>query len=122
MRGFTLLEVLLATIIISVGMIALIWAFSSGLSASGEAENMNLALNIAERNMELIKNNTFTNFTNISTNAKIQSLISNLGFPNFTVSGSVTEGQNPLPVNITVSWNVKGGSTSITLTTLMTNY
>jgi prepilin-type N-terminal cleavage/methylation domain-containing protein len=121
-RGFTLLEVLLATLIISVGVIALVWAFSSGLSATADIENVDLALNIAQANMEMLKNKTFAQ---IDTDAEISSLVSNLGFSNFTVTGDVTTEvlDQRIQVDVTVTWNVKGGSTSttsITLTTLVT--
>ena len=118
-RGFTLLEVLLATVVISVGVIALVSAFSSGLSVSTNVENMDLALDIARANMEMVKNKSFIN---IDTDAEISSLVSNLGFSNFTVTADVAEGQNPMQVDVTVSWNVKGGQTSQTMTTLVTNY
>lgn len=119
LTGFTLLEVLLATVIISVGVTALVWAFSSGLFATTDIENLNLATNIAQANMEMVKSK---NFADINTTAKISNLVSNLGFSNFNVSAAVGEGQNPLPVNVTVCWNVKGGQANTTLTTLVTDY
>ncbi|MGD0337024.1 MAG: type II secretion system protein [Candidatus Omnitrophota bacterium] len=121
-RGFTLLEVLLATLIISVGVTTLIWAFSSGLSATTEVENMDLALNIAQANMEILKDKTFAQ---VDTTSEVQALLSNLGFSNFNVTGAVTtEVAGRIQIVITVSWNVKGGtgSTTITLTTLRTSY
>jgi prepilin-type N-terminal cleavage/methylation domain-containing protein len=122
-HGFTLLEVLLSALIISVGVMTLIWVFSSGLSATAEVENMGLALNIAQANMELIKNKTFTQ---IDTTSEVQALVSNLGFTNFNVTGAVTDvvSGNLIQEAITVGWNVKGGtgSTSTTLTTLVANY
>jgi len=112
--------VLLATLILSVGAIALIWALSSGLSATGDTENTDLALNIAQANMEVIKNQTFAA---VSTTAQVSSLISNFGFSNFAVSGVVTTqvASQLIQIDITVSWNVKGGKTSVTLTTLVAN-
>ena len=69
LTGFTLLEVLLATLIITVGVTTLIWAFSSGLSATTEVENMDLALNIAQAKMEVIKNTAFANVASSSATA-----------------------------------------------------
>lgn len=117
--GFTLLEVLLATIIVTVGVVALVGAFSRGLFATADIENTDRALKIAEANMEMLKNK---NFTDINTTTKVSALLTNLSFSNFNVSGSVAEGQNPMQVNITVKWNVKGGQTNVTLTTLVANY
>jgi len=119
MKGFTLLEVLIATVIFTIGVIAIIWALNSGIYATSDIENVDLALNIAQANMETIKNQ---NFADIDTDAEISSIVSNLGFSGLTVSGDVAEGQNPMQVDVTVAWQVKGGQTSISLTTLITDY
>ena len=58
-NGFTLLEVLLATIIVVVGVTAITGAFSSGIFATTDVENVDLALNIAQAEMENIKNTDF---------------------------------------------------------------
>lgn len=119
LKGFTLLEVLIATVILTVGTVAIIWAFNAGLYATTDIENVDLALNIAQANMETVKNQ---NFADIDTDAEISALVSNHGFSNFTVSGDVAEGQNPMQVDVTVAWPVKGGQTSLTLTTLAADY
>ncbi|MFA5275377.1 MAG: type II secretion system protein [Candidatus Omnitrophota bacterium] len=112
-RGFTLLEVLLATLIISIGVVTLIWVFSSSLSATTGVEDMDLALNIATAKMEALKNTSFASLASSSSTA-------DANFPNFFTTVEVT-GTNPKQVVVTVSWNVKGGSTSIALTTLRIN-
>lgn len=114
-RGFTLLEVLLATLITAVGVTALVWAFSSGLFATTDIENVDLALNIAQAQMEVIKNTPYANLAGSGPTADSK-------FPNFNVTVTVAPGPsaNQLQVAVTVSWNVKGGSTSLTLTTLVT--
>lgn len=117
--GFTLLEVLIAVILFTVGTIALIAALNCGIFSVSDVEGTRLALNIAQANMELI---TSKSFTDIDTDAEISNLVSNLGFSDFTVSGNVAEGQNPMQADITVGWNVKGGVTSFTLTTLIADY
>lgn len=118
-KGFTLLEVLISLIILVVGVIAIIWAFSSGIFASTDVENVDLALNIAQANMETIKDKAFAD---IDTDIEISSLVSNQGFSDFTVTGDVAEGNNPMQVDVTVAWNVKGGQTNVTLTTLVVDY
>lgn len=118
-HGFSLLEILITIIILTIGVIAISGAFSAGMFTSTDVENVDLALNIAQANMETIKNQ---NFADIDTDAEISTLVSNYGFSNFTVSGDVAEGQDPMQVDVTVTWNVKGGQTSITLTTLVANY
>lgn len=114
-RGFTLLEVLIATIILTVGIVALMWAFSSGIYAVGDIENVDSALNIAQAKMEQIKNTPFASLADSGPTA-------DSNFPNFNLAVNVAEGQNPMQVDVTVAWQVKGGQTSITLTTLVANY
>ncbi len=114
-RGFTLLEVLIALIILTIGVTAIIWAFSAGMYATTDVENVDLALNIAQAKMEQIKNTPFANLQDSGPTA-------DPNFANFNVSVNVAEGQNPMQVDVTVAWNVKGGSTNITLTTLVANY
>lgn len=118
-KGFTLLEIMITIALLAIGTLAITEAFNAGLFTSTDAENVDLALNIAQANLETIKNQ---NFADIDTDAEVSSLISNLGFSDFTVSGNVAEGQDPMQVDVTVTWNVKGGTTSITLTTLVTDY
>lgn len=116
-NGFTLLEVLIATVLLTVGVVALVGAFSTGMFVSTiNIENMDLALNIARANMETIKNQ---NFADIDTDVEISGLVSNLGFSDFTVSGDVAQGDDPMQVDVSVGWDVKGEEVSITLTTLV---
>ena len=114
-KGFTLLEVLIATIIFTVGVIAIMWAFSSGMFASSDVENVDLALNIAQAKMEEIKNTAFGSLADSGPTA-------DANFPRFSTTVNVAEGQNPMQVDVTVAWNVKGGQTNIALTTLVTDY
>lgn len=114
-KGFTLLEVLIALIILTIAVTTLIWAFSSGIYAATDIENVDLALNIAQSNMEEIKNTPFANLQDYGPAA-------DQNFANFNVSVNVAEGQNPMQVDVTVAWQVKGSQTSISLTTLITNY
>ncbi len=113
--GFTLLEILITIIILTVGVIALASAFSSGLLASTDVENVDLALNIGQAKMEEIKDTAFASLVDSGPTA-------DANFSNFNVTVDVAEGDDPMQVDITVAWNAKGGQTSITLTTLVANY
>lgn len=115
MKGFTLLEVLITVIILTVGIVTILWAFSAGMYATTDIENVDLALNIAQSNMEEIKNTSFANLQDSGPTA-------DPNFANFNVSVNVAEGQNPMQVDVTVAWQVKGGQASISLATLITNY
>ena len=110
--AFTLLEILIALIIFSSGVIAIVWAFNRGMFASTDVENVDLALNIAQAKMEEIKNTDFLSLSDSGPTA-------DPNFSGFDVTVNVAEGENPMQVDVDVGWDVKGGSTSITLTTLI---
>ena len=109
------MEVMIAVVILAGGTIAVCQAFSSGLLASADAENVDLALNIAQAKMEQIKNTSFASLADSGPAA-------DPNFANFNVTVNVAEGQNPMAVDVTVAWNVSGGQTNVTLTTLAANY
>lgn len=115
MKGFTLLEVLIATVIFTVGVIVLIWALNSGIYAVSDIENVDLALNIAQGKMEEIKNTAFAGLSDSGP-------ATDVNFPVFTTTVNVAEAQNPMQVDVTVNWDVKGGQTGFTLTTLIADY
>lgn len=114
-KGFTLLEVLITLVILSGGVIAISQAFSTGMLASTDVENVDLALNIAQAKMEDIKNTAFAGLTDSGPAA-------DPNFSRFNVTVDVQEGQDPMQIVVTAAWNVKGGQTSVALTTLRTNY
>ena len=113
-RGFTLLEVLLTVVLLTLGVIALSQGFSTGMLASTEVENVDLALNIAQAKMETVKDTAFAGIASSGPTA-------DPNFSNFNVTVNVT-GADPKTVGVTVAWNVQGGSTRVILTTLMANY
>ena len=113
--GFSLLEIMIALLIFTVGVIAIIWAFSAGMSATGDIENIDLALNIAQAKMEEIKNTPFASLADSGPTTDSH-------FSNFNTAVNVGEGQNPMPVDVTVAWNVLRGQANITLNTLVANY
>ena len=112
--GFTLLEVLATLVVITLGMIALTQAFSTGMRAATDVENEDLALNIAQAKMEELKNTTFAGLASSGPTA-------DANFSNYNVTVSVT-GTDPKQIDVTVDWNVQGSSTNVVLTTLRANY
>lgn len=119
-QSFTLLEILITLIILTVGVIAITRAFNAGLLASTDIENVDLALNIAQAKTEEIKNTPFADLADSGPVPADSDPASSLA--RFNVTVDVAEGQNPMQVDVTVAWDVKGGQTDITLTTLIADY
>ena len=113
--GFTLLETLIAILLLSIGATALIWAFSAGLFASTDADNVDLALNVAQAKMEEIKN---TSYSGIASAAKAAVP----GVSGFQQSVNVTVVYTGLKqVDVTVYWSPQGVETNISLSTYIAN-
>ena len=115
MKGFTLLEILITIILFTTGVAALVWAISSGIYASVGIEEMDLALNIAQARMEDIKNKSFTAIEAGGDSGPT----ADSDFSNFNVTVDVAGGEDPMQVDVTVSWKVRGGQDRVTLTTLV---
>lgn len=118
-KGFTLLEVLLALVILAGSIIAIMQAFSAGMFASTEAENIELALGVAQAKLERIYG------ASSGTSNELPHSVSAEGFTggvysnhNFQVQVA-TSNNNPEWVEVIVYWTTKGGDTSIKLTTLV---
>ena len=114
-RGFSLLEFMIAMIIFTAGLIAVVQAFNAGFLSSEDASNVDLALNIAQAKMEQIKNSSFSSIADSGPAA-------DANFSNFNLTVNAAEGQNPMRVDVTVNWNVKGGQANVALTSMVTNY
>ncbi len=117
MKGFSLLEILITLVLFATGISALVWAISAGLSASVNVEGMDLALNIAQSNMEDIKNKSFDTIVSEGDHGPTP----DTNFPDYAVQVDIADGDDPMEVDVTVYWDVRGGQTSMTLTTLVTD-
>jgi Tfp pilus assembly protein PilV len=108
------MEVLIATVVVTVGIVAVMGALGIGLFASTDIEDTDLALNIAQAKMEEIKNTAFASLADSGPTADAT-------FPKYSVTVNVAEGQDPMRIDVTVSWGAKGGTASIMLTTQAAN-
>ncbi len=109
--GFTLLEVLIALLVFTSGVIVMMGLFSRGLVSAADAEDTTIAMNLAQRRMEEIKN---LDFTGIVSEAKAP--VS--GFPGFQREVAVTAPETDLKqVTVTVSWTFKDDEISVPLVT-----
>ncbi|MGB3083026.1 MAG: prepilin-type N-terminal cleavage/methylation domain-containing protein [Candidatus Omnitrophota bacterium] len=113
-KGFTLIEVLITIVVITVGIIALSEAFNKGQLTLSDVESVRIAMNIAQEKMEEVSNTSFGSLADSGPAADAD-------FPDFSVEVDVAGGQNPMQVDVTVTWQARGGQASTTLTTLVSD-
>jgi type II secretory pathway pseudopilin PulG len=116
-EAFTLLEVLLAIVVVVIGITSLLPMLSAGISTDSYVEDVSIALNLAQEKIEEIKT--------AAAYADIDDFISNKAVVdgNFArFQREVTVALDPKEVNVIVYWTEKGGEQSLTLATLFANY
>ena len=114
-KGFTLIEVLITSVLIVVGISSLMWALGRGMFAgSTDFYNTATALNIAQAKMENLRNTAYSGIISSPRAA-------DPNFPNFYIT--VTQnGADPKRVDVLVDWSVPGGLESCSLSSLFANY
>ena len=114
-KGFTLLEVLLAVILFTVGFTALLQAMSVGLFAGGENENELVAVNLAQEKIEELRNKSYSAITN-ETKAVVA------GFPAFAREAVITIPQTSLKqVSVNVYWYSKSNELNTSVVTYVSD-
>jgi Tfp pilus assembly protein PilV len=115
-RGFTLLEVLIATVLLTTGVIIVAGLFSAGLSSSDDAEMTGIAMNLAQKRIEEIQNLNYTSGVANESRAAVA------GFSGFQRAVAVTTPATDLKqVTVTVFWSDKGNDVNTSLTTYISN-
>jgi len=115
-KGFTLLEVLVAIVLLVVGVAVLVGLFSNALIGSSDAENTTIAMNLIQGRMEEIRN---LGFSNIIPEPKVD--VS--GFPGFQRKVTIDDPEGDPTVNdlkqvtVTVYWTFKGNEVNISAVT-----
>lgn len=110
-KGFTLLEVMLAVVLLTLGVIAVAGLFGTALVGSSDAENTAIAMNLAQKRMEEIRNISYDSIADES-KADVS------GFSGFQRAAAVTEPLTDLKkVTVTVYWLSKGAVASESLVT-----
>ena len=115
-KGFTLLEVLVAIVLLVVGVAVLVGLFSNALIGSSDAENTTIAMNLIQGRMEEIRN---LGFSNIIPESKAD--VS--GFPEFQREVAIYDPEGDPTVNdlkqvtVTVYWTFKGNEVNISAVT-----
>lgn len=113
-RAFTLLEVLITTILLIVGVVAVVKALADGTSVDYTVEGRAVALQLAQEEMEQQKDAVA--FFDIV--AKSRGAVS--GFTEYQ-RDLLISGSDPKQLTVNVYWTINGVEQKITLQTLLTN-
>jgi len=113
-KGFTLIEVLLATTLVILGVLAVVNAMSAGVYTDRSVEGQVIALNLAQEEMEILKNTPYANLAA----SPMTALTGN--FSNYSRQVVLTVlNTNLTEVTVNVSWNLGLMNSSVSLTTLL---
>jgi len=121
LSGFTLLEIMIATVFFAVAFVNLMTAYNTGLFADLYLDRGAIAVNLAQESMEELKRRLYGNITvGTTTEAAVT------GFAFFQRVTQVTEtagiNQPYKTITVTVSWLMKGAMQNYALTTYIARY
>jgi len=110
--GFSLLEILIAAMIFTVGVIVIAGLFYNVLTGSSDAENTSVAINLCQRRIEEYRNLDFDAGVVSEARADVTD------FTQFEREVVVTEPETDLKlVTITTYWSFRGDDVSASLST-----
>jgi len=126
--GFTILEVLITTLIVGISIFALMEAMNRSIFASGDVENYSLALSLTQRKLEEIKDSSFAGVAD-SARAAILDITGTTLLTTFDQEVVVCQPDCASPdpasllklVTVTTYWTVPKGESSISLSTYVVN-
>jgi type IV pilus assembly protein PilV len=109
-EAFTLIEIMIALVVLSVGLVALVGLQISAIKGNAFSKRMTTAVTIANARLEEIKN---TAYANIQSESSTQVSASNMNFTREVTVNNDSPVLNTKTVNVTVTW--KDGSKSHTV-------
>jgi type IV pilus assembly protein PilV len=115
-EGFTLIEIMIALVVMSIGLTALAAVQISAIRGNAFSKRMTTAMSIADGKMEQIKNGSYASIISESATQVTQSNM------NFTRQVTVTNNSplaNTKTVNVTVSWSEGSKSHTVPITTIV---
>jgi prepilin-type N-terminal cleavage/methylation domain-containing protein len=116
-KGFTLLEMLVTIVLLTVGITSILQIASMAMFADTNLENTTIGRYLAQETMEEIKD--AASYADIDGFASARSSLTG-EFADF--DRAVTVSGDPKQVDVTVYWTVKGQDQNIKLVTLFTDY
>jgi len=117
-NGVTLLELVIALVLLTIGSTSLMHVMSMGMFADSNLGQSVMAMNLANEKMEEIKNTAFASISSSSESG------SSIGFSVFdsrvvTVTDTETDLKD---VKVEVQWTPKGGQQSVAVETYIADY
>lgn len=115
-RGLTLIEVLVAFVILTIALVTIMNSFALGSRQNADTFRYNTALTLAQSKMEEIKKEPFNSVVNVAA-ADFASESDYAQFPGFSYTVTVEDdGLNNKKVIVTVFYGDEGVPKSLTLT------
>jgi type IV pilus assembly protein PilV len=114
--GFTLIEIMITLVILSIGLTALAGLQISAIKGNTFSKRMTAAVSIANQKLEQIKDAAYANILSESSTQITQSNM------RFTRQVTVTNNSplaNTKTVNVTVTWSDGSNSHSVPITTII---
>jgi len=119
-KTFTLLEIIIAIVLFTSAVTVMLGLLSGGMASGSDAESTVVAINLARKRMEEIRNFAFEDIA-----AEDKAVVT--GFSNFQRQVEIDDPAGTpeidalKQVTVTVYWNAKGGELSESIITYISN-
>jgi type IV pilus assembly protein PilV len=114
--GFTLVELMITLVILSIGLVALAGLQISAIKGNTFSKRMTAAVSIANQKLEQLKD---TAYANIVSESSTQVTQSNMTFYRQVTVTNNTPLANTKTVNVTVTWSDGSNPHSVPITTII---
>jgi type IV pilus assembly protein PilV len=114
--GFSLIELMITLVILSIGLVALAGLQVSAIKGNAFSKRMTAAVSIANQKLEQIKD---TAYANILSESSTQITQSNMSFTRQVTVTNNSPLANTKTVNVTVTWSDGSNSHSVPITTII---
>ena len=121
MRGFTLIEVLVTALILTIGLLGTLGLTTGVIHGNFFSKNITSATAIAQSQLEAVQNKGYVNAT--TTNFPAAAVTVSMGNVNFSRTTTITDNSpssNMKTISVTVAWNeTNNAARSVSLQTIL---